>query len=101
MPAPSPDDRVIVVWMNPDHSRKPQSRLLVTLTSSKTGLPLAFSSISMRNSPIFHEICPSSPSSLLDDLVTSTPAKPALIPTILAEIQLGWTDFTPAEEPEA
>lgn len=95
------DDRLIVVWMNPDHPRKPQSRLLVTITNQKTGLPVSFSSKSMRNSPIFHEIRPSEPDSMAQDLLHSTPARPALIPTILAEILLGWPEFTPAEDPEA
>ena len=94
-----PDDgRLILVWINPFHEVKPQSRLLTSLFDTKTGFPLSFSLDYVQKSPIFREITPSTSESLANDIYASTPQKPALVPTILAQFKLGWLDFTPADE---
>lgn len=94
MPVHDPSDLMFIVWMNPDHPKKPQSRLLVTHFDSTSHLPLAFIAKNLRNSSFFANLPIQSPETIAEALLASTARNPVLVPVSLAAAQLGWYQYT-------
>lgn len=89
----SESDLAVLVWLNPEHPTKPQSRLLLTMTDTSNANPMAFPITSLRKTSAFSRCPLSSDSSVADDVAASTPETPAIIPLPVARGHLGWTDF--------
>lgn len=87
-------DLVFIVWMNPDHQKKPQSRLLMTHFDPETGLPVAFQGKYLKNSAIFSQIPHQTDKNFASALLDSTARTPVLIPVSIAVEQLGWQDYS-------
>jgi hypothetical protein len=94
MPVHDPANLVFIVWMNPDHPKKPQSRLLMTHFDPITHLPLAFVGSHLQNSSIFSQIPIQSSKNFASALLDSTARNPVLIPVPIAVEQLGWQDYS-------
>lgn len=93
MPGTDPKDLAFIVWMNPDHPAKPQSRLLVTHFAPNSGQPLAFFIKNLQNSAIFSQIPLQTPKTLAAALLDSTAHHPVIIPADIATSQLGWDRY--------
>ena len=93
MPVYDPANLVFIVWMNPEHPKKPQSRLLVTHVDPQSGNPTAFIAKNLRNSSFFANLPLQTPGTIAEALLDSTATNPVLIPANLAAAQLGWTTY--------
>lgn len=89
----SESELAVLVWLNPEHPIKPQSRLLLTMTDAANPNPMAFPISSLRKTPAFSQCSLSSDASVADDVSASTPEAPAIIPLPVARGHLGWTEF--------
>lgn len=83
----------VVVWMNPEHLTKPQSRLLLTMTDQSSPNPMAFPIRSLRATPAFSGCPVSTDSSVAEDIADSTPERPSIVPIPVARDHLGWDEF--------
>jgi len=83
----------VLVWLNPEHATKPQSRLLLTMTDTHNPNPMAFPINHLRKTSAFSQCSLSTEDSVADDVSTSTPEAPAIIPLPVAKNHLGWVDF--------
>lgn len=85
------DTLAVLVWINPDHTQHPQSRLLATVTDPRNPDPMAFPLDMLRKSlPTCHVAAPDTLATLL---LESTPRNPLIIPLPIAKFQLGWDSF--------
>jgi hypothetical protein len=83
----------ILVWMNPNLTAKPNSRLLATMTDKSSPNPVAFPIRMLRSMQELLRSAISTDESLVDDIQKSTQDLPAIIPIPLARSHLGWTEF--------
>ena len=85
------DDLSVVVWMNPEHAKKPQSRLLETLTSAYSLNPMAFPTrvllLTLQSATL------ATSDLLAAQLLDATEDNPLVIPLTLAKSHLGWDEF--------
>lgn len=81
----------VVVWLNPNHTGRPQSRLLEAIVSDSSGDPIAFPirslQLTMRDA-----ILPTS-ADIEGRIMSSTKENPLIIPVPMAREWLGWDDF--------
>lgn len=81
----------VVVWLNPDHAKRPQARLLETLISHYSSNPMAFPIRSLQTTlpnPVI-----AYPETLAEQILRSSKEDPLIIPLPLARSELGWEDF--------
>lgn len=90
------EDLAIVVWIDPDALDRPQKRLLETITSRNSRLPLAFPIRSLQLSLPYASTV--TEDTLQEKMLASTKESPIIIPISLARSSLGWTEFDIAGE---
>ena len=83
----------VLVWMNPNLSSKPNSRLLATITDKSNPNPMAFPIRMIRLAHELSRIPISTDETILSDIQNATQDLPSIIPITLARSQLGWTEF--------
>lgn len=94
----SEEDLVVAVWVNPKRKNgKSQARLLETLTTERSNIPIAFPLETLQKIQSWM-FCPVArdPSDLDLWLVLengATKEKPLLVPLLIAKKALGWQDF--------
>lgn len=84
-------DLAVVVWLNPNHATRPQTRLLETITSRYSNNPMAFPTRSLQltlKNPTIATV-----DNIADGLLAATQDTPLIVPLPLAREELGWTDF--------
>ena len=83
----------LLVWLNPEHTTKPQSRLLSTMTDHSSINPMAFPISLLRRNKMF-SACPTAEDANITELLfSSAPERPVIIPIPVARAQLGWEEF--------
>lgn len=85
------DEPAVIVWISEEALNKPQKRLLETLTSRNSRLPLAFSVRTLQMSVPYATTADEE--TLQDSLLRSSKDNPVIIPISLARSSLGWTEF--------
>lgn len=93
----SEDDLAVAIWPNPKrNTKRPQARMLETLTSEKSPYPIAFPIAKLQTIKSWM-YCPVAKSSdeLESHLASNeiTQLKPLLVPLTLARLALGWDTF--------
>ena len=87
-----------IVWLNPDKKLHPQARLLQThSTPTSTPTPLSFSQEQLNSKKALkNAFFPLTAEDFDSQLLLSTPQRPLIVPTSLANSHLGWNIFSPA-----
>jgi len=86
-------DLGLLVWMNPEHKKKPQSRLLQTMTDHSSIHPMAFPINLLRRNQMFQH-CPLLTEENINQLLFfASEETPVIIPLPIARLKLGWEDF--------
>jgi len=93
----SEDELVIAIWLNSKrNAKRPQARMLETLTSGKSAYPIAFPIAKLQTIKSWM-FCPVAKSSEeLDAHLSSkevSQLNPVLVPLTLARLALGWDTF--------
>lgn len=93
----SETELVVAVWANPKKTKtRPNARLLETLTSDKSALPIAFPLERLQTIDFWMYCIVAKESKEVDAVLSSgvaTREKPLLIPLGLARSYLGWEEF--------
>lgn len=84
-------DLAILVWINPEIKKNPQRRLLETVTSKESNLPMIFP-IKFLQSSIPGAVLVTN-KNLQIKILSSTEQNPLIISLPLARKHLGWTEF--------
>jgi len=87
-----------VVWLNPDKKLHPQARLLQThSTPTSTPTPLSFSQEQLNSKKALkNAFFPITAEDFDSQLPLSSPQRPLVLSTALANSLLGWDIFSPA-----
>ena len=89
----SESELAVLVWINPDQTHRPNSRLLATMTDHSSPNPMAFPINMLKTSPELSVCSFATPTSVALDILNSSSHAPAIISLPLAREHLGWTDF--------
>lgn len=91
-PIPEYDDYALLVWLNPDRTPENRARLLQTVSSPRTGLPLAYQRrillMTLGKAVQGHATI------LTEQLLASTSEAPVVVPLHMAASHLGWTEYS-------
>jgi hypothetical protein len=87
-----------IIWLNPDKKLHPQARLLQThSTPTSTPTPLSFSQEQLDSKKALkNAFFPITAEDFDSQLPFSSPQRPLVLPTTLANSLLGWNIFSPA-----
>jgi hypothetical protein len=87
-----------VIWLNPDKKLHPQARLLQThSTPTSTPTPLSFSQEQLNSKKALkNAFFPITAEDFDSQLPLSSPQRPLVLSTALANSLLGWDIFSPA-----
>lgn len=87
-----------IVWLNPDKKFHPQARLLQThSTPTSTPTPLSFSEDQLKaRKALKNAFFPLTAEDFESQLLLSSPQRPLVLSTALANSLLGWNTFSPA-----
>ena len=93
----SEDELAVAIWLNPKrNAKRPQARMLETLTSEKSSYPIAFPIAKLQQIKSWM-FCPvATTTEELDTHLASkeiTRQNPVLVPLTLARLALGWDTF--------
>jgi len=89
-----------VIWLNPDKKLHPQARLLQSFcTKTPTPIPYSFSEVALEaQEALKNAFYPKSEADFDSQLPLSSPHRPLIVPTTLANSLLGWNIFSPAKD---
>jgi hypothetical protein len=89
-----------VVWLNPDKKLHPQARLLQSFcTNTPTPTPYSFSESALESqAALKNAFHPTTEADFDLQLPLSSPQRPLILSTTLANTLLGWNIFSPAKD---
>ena len=89
-----------VIWLNPDKKLHPQARLLQSFcTKTPTPTPYSFSESALEaQAALKNAFRPLTEKDFDSQLPLSSPHRPLIVPTTLANSFLGWNIFSPAKD---
>jgi hypothetical protein len=89
-----------VIWLNPDKKLHPQARLLQSFcTKTPTPTPYSFSESALESqAALKNAFYPLTEADFDAQLPLSSPQRPLILSTTLANTLLGWNIFSPAKE---
>lgn len=87
----SEEELSVLIWLNPEHAKKPQTRLLETLTSRYSTNPMAFPTATVRKTLTNYTIA--TESDIATQILDATYDIPLVVSLPIAQKCLGWADF--------
>lgn len=88
------EDLAVVIWINPKHLKKANSRFLETMTSDSSPHPMAFPTTTLTTNKMWRNARIAKTKEDVYALIGSTERnKPLLVPLPIAREALDWTNF--------